>query len=67
MDGGKGETKSKDEKKRAEVTAKLQKVYDGTKEDVETALSDLDKKVDKAFTSGEKTAGTPSRRTTNAE
>ncbi|MER6101196.1 hypothetical protein ABT115_02330 [Streptomyces sp. NPDC001832] len=56
VDGGKGETKSKDEKRRAEVTAKLQKVYDGTKKDVETTLSDLDKKVDTAFTSGEKAA-----------
>ncbi|MEV0580877.1 hypothetical protein [Streptomyces sp. NPDC050392] len=56
VDGGKGETKSKDEKKRAEVTAKLQKVYDGTKKDVETTLSGLDKKVDTAFTAGEKAA-----------
>ncbi|WP_110084952.1 DUF1524 domain-containing protein [Streptomyces sp. NRRL WC-3549] len=56
VDGGKGETKSKDEKKRAEVTAKLQKVYDTTKKDVETTLSGLDKKVDTAFTSGEKAA-----------
>ncbi|MFJ2627206.1 hypothetical protein ACIO6T_28275 [Streptomyces sp. NPDC087532] len=56
VDGGKGETKSKDEKRRAEVTAKLQKVYDGTKKDVETTLSDLDKKVDTAFTAGEKAA-----------
>ncbi|WP_328897858.1 phage tail protein [Streptomyces sp. NBC_00236] len=56
VDGGKGETKSKDEKKRAEVTAKLQKVYDGTKKDVETTLSDVDKKVDTAFTAGEKAA-----------
>ncbi|MEU2025483.1 hypothetical protein ABZ565_25535 [Streptomyces sp. NPDC016469] len=56
VDGGKGETKSKDEKKRAEVTAKLQKVYDGTKKDVETTLSGLDQKVDAAFTSGEKAA-----------
>ncbi|HEY9328472.1 MAG TPA: hypothetical protein VIS09_09595 [Streptomyces sp.] len=56
VDGGKGETKSKDEKKRAEVTARLQKVYDGTKKDVETTLSDLDKKVDTAFTAGEKSA-----------
>lgn len=56
VDGGKGETKSKDEQKRAEVTAKLQKVYDGTKKDVETTLSDLDKKVDTAFTAGEKSA-----------
>lgn len=56
VDGGKGETKSKDEKKRADVTAKLQKVYDGTKKDVEATLSGLDKKVDAAFTSGEKAA-----------
>ncbi|WP_239081701.1 hypothetical protein [Streptomyces sp. SID9727] len=56
VDGGKGETKSKDEKKRAEVTAKLQKVYDGTKKDVEATLSGLDQKVDAAFTSGEKAA-----------
>ncbi|MFD3918766.1 hypothetical protein [Streptomyces sp. NPDC058595] len=56
VDGGKGETKSKDEKKRSEVTAKLQKVYDGTKKDVEETLSGLDKKVDTAFTSGEKAA-----------
>ncbi|WP_330241936.1 phage tail protein [Streptomyces sp. NBC_00525] len=56
VDGGKGEAKSKDEKKRAEVTAKLQKVYDGTKKDVEATLSGLDKKVDAAFTSGEKAA-----------
>ncbi|MFH8472086.1 hypothetical protein [Streptomyces sp. NPDC018000] len=56
VDGGKGETKSKDEKKRAEVTAKLQTVYDSTKRDVEGTLSDLDKKVDTAFTQGEKAA-----------
>ncbi|WP_239009164.1 hypothetical protein [Streptomyces sp. CFMR 7] len=56
VDGGKNDTKSKDEKKRAEVTAKLQKVYDSTKKDVEETLSGLDKKVDAAFTSGEKAA-----------
>ncbi|MFJ3608650.1 DddA-like double-stranded DNA deaminase toxin [Streptomyces anulatus] len=56
VDGGKNDTKSKDEKKRAEVTTKLQKVYDGTKKDVEDTLSGLDKKVDSAFTSGEKSA-----------
>ncbi|MFH8374742.1 hypothetical protein ACH4A7_14575 [Streptomyces cyaneofuscatus] len=56
VDGGKTDTRSKDEKKRAEVTAKLQKVYDGTKKDVEETLSGLDKKVDSAFTSGEKAA-----------
>ncbi|WP_405434455.1 phage tail protein [Streptomyces anulatus] len=56
VDGGKNDTKSKDEKKRAEVTAKLRHVYDGTKKDVEDTLSGLDKKVDTAFTSGEKAA-----------
>ncbi|MGY5068499.1 hypothetical protein [Streptomyces griseus] len=56
VDGGKNDTKSKDEKKRAEVTAKLRHVYDGTKKDVEDTLSGLDKKVDSAFTAGEKSA-----------
>ncbi|MER6499118.1 hypothetical protein ABT218_06880 [Streptomyces sp. NPDC001455] len=56
VDGGKGETKTRDEKRRAEVTAKLQKVYDTTKKDVEETLSGLDKKVDTAFTAGEKAA-----------
>ncbi|MGY3340747.1 hypothetical protein ACVW0K_006846 [Streptomyces filamentosus] len=56
VDGGKGETKSKDEQKRAEVTAKLQKVFDATKKDVETTLTGLDQKVDTAFTTGEKAA-----------
>ncbi|MFF5971222.1 hypothetical protein ACFY7C_06800 [Streptomyces sp. NPDC012769] len=56
VDGGKGETKSKDERKRAEVTAKLQKVFDTTKKDVEATLEGLDKKVDTAFTTGEKSA-----------
>lgn len=56
VDGGKGETKSKDEQKRAEVTAKLQKVFDATKKDVESTLSGLDKLVDEKFTAGEKEA-----------
>ncbi|MEU8541343.1 hypothetical protein AB0C52_15360 [Streptomyces sp. NPDC048717] len=56
VDGGKGETKSKDEKKRAAVTAKLQHVFDTTKRDVEGILGGLDKKVDDAFTKGEKGA-----------
>ncbi|MEU8882428.1 hypothetical protein [Streptomyces hydrogenans] len=56
VDGGKGETKSKDERKRAEVTAKLQKVFDATKKDVEATLTSLDQKVDTAFTTGEKSA-----------
>ncbi|WP_335932616.1 hypothetical protein [Streptomyces sp. PTD5-9] len=56
VDGGKSDTKSRDEKRRAEATAKLQKVYDATKKDVEETLSGLDKKVDTAFTAGEKAA-----------
>ncbi|WP_338932840.1 hypothetical protein WEB32_31075 [Streptomyces netropsis] len=56
VDGGKGETKSKDEQKRTEVTAKLQKVFDDTKKDVEGTLSGLDKTVDDQFTRGEKAA-----------
>ncbi|MFF5720845.1 hypothetical protein [Streptomyces buecherae] len=56
VDGGKGETKSKDEKKREEVTAKLQKVFDATKKDVESTLEGLDKKVDDQFAKGEKAA-----------
>jgi hypothetical protein len=53
---GKSGTKSKDEDKRKEVTALLQKVFDRTKCDVEKILSDLDKKVDRQFTDGEKRA-----------
>ncbi|PVE11562.1 hypothetical protein Y717_00910 [Streptomyces scopuliridis RB72] len=56
VDGGKGETKSADEKKREQVTAKLQKVFDATQKDVEKILGDLDGKVDKQFTEGEKRA-----------
>ncbi|MFF2012616.1 hypothetical protein ACFVWY_26570, partial [Streptomyces sp. NPDC058195] len=56
VDGGKGDTKTRDEKRRAEATAKLQKVYDATKKDVETTLTGLDAKVDTAFTTGEKAA-----------
>lgn len=56
VDGGKGETKSKDERKRAEVTARLRQVFDDTKKDVEGILSGLDKTVDDQFTQGEKAA-----------
>ncbi|MFE9006389.1 hypothetical protein ACFYOY_30330 [Streptomyces sp. NPDC007875] len=56
VDGGKGEAKSKDEKKREEVTAKLQKVFDATQKDVEGILNSLDGKVDKQFEEGEKKA-----------
>lgn len=56
VDGGKGAAKSADERKRAEVTARLQKVFDATKSDVEKTLSGLDKLVDDRFTAGEKAA-----------
>jgi hypothetical protein len=56
VDGGKGQAKSKDEQKRAEVTSRLQKVFDATKKDVEAILSGLDKKVDQQFTAGEQKA-----------
>ncbi|MFI7296518.1 hypothetical protein [Streptomyces sp. NPDC050121] len=56
VDGGKGAAKSADERRRAEVTARLQKVFDGTKTDVERTLSGLDKLVDERFTAGEKAA-----------
>ncbi|MGW7291429.1 hypothetical protein ACWGIB_03415 [Streptomyces xiamenensis] len=56
VDSGKTETKSADEKKREQVTAKLQKVFDDTKTDVEKTLDGLDDKVDTQFTNGEKRA-----------
>ncbi|MFF2376523.1 hypothetical protein ACFVUW_19295 [Streptomyces xiamenensis] len=56
VDSGKTETKSEDEKKREQVTAKLQKVFDDTKTDVEKTLDGLDDKVDTQFTNGEKRA-----------
>jgi hypothetical protein len=55
---GKQGTKSRDEDKRSQVTALLQKVFDDTKCDVEKILSDLDKKVDDQFSRGEKRART---------
>jgi hypothetical protein len=53
---GKTGAKSTDEQKRAQVTAKLQAVFDATKTDVEKILEKLDDKVDKQFTDEEKTA-----------
>jgi len=53
---GQNSTQTGDEAKRAQVTAKLQTVFDATKTDVENILSGLDKKVDDAFGSGEKAA-----------
>ncbi|MER6958470.1 hypothetical protein [Streptomyces sp. NPDC000618] len=46
----------KDESKRAQVTAKLQVVFDATQKDVEGILTGLDKKVDDSFSAGEKAA-----------
>ncbi|GAB2587193.1 hypothetical protein GCM10027168_19980 [Streptomyces capparidis] len=56
VDGGKGETKSADERRRQEATARLQKVFDATQHDVRKILDDLDGKVDRQFTDGEKKA-----------
>ncbi|MEV4758645.1 hypothetical protein AB0J86_26575, partial [Micromonospora sp. NPDC049559] len=56
VSAGKEGAKSSDEAKRAQVTARLQKVFDATKKDVEDILSGLDRKVDDAFTKGEKAA-----------
>ncbi|GLZ00745.1 hypothetical protein [Actinoplanes sp. NBRC 103695] len=55
---GKGQqgAQGKDESKRAQVTAKLQTVFDATQKDVEAILTGLDTKVDDSFTTGEKTA-----------
>ncbi|WP_253842323.1 hypothetical protein [Actinokineospora globicatena] len=53
VSAGKQGAKSKDEVQRAQVTATLQKVFDAAKSDVETILSELDKKVDDRFTAGE--------------
>lgn len=53
---GKEGAKGEDESKRAQVTAKLQKVFDATKKDVEDILNGLDKKVDDKFDAGEKAA-----------
>jgi hypothetical protein len=53
---GKTGAKGRDEQKRAQVTAILQRVFDRTKADVEKTLSDLDGKVDRQFTDEEKSA-----------
>ena len=53
---GREGAKGSDEQKRAQATAKLQKVFDATKKDVEDILSGLDKKVDERFAKDEKAA-----------
>ena len=52
----KGKTKSKDEQKRAEVTAKVQAIFDATEADVKKILDGIDPKVEKEFEAGEKAA-----------
>ncbi|GLZ76504.1 hypothetical protein Afil01_13110 [Actinorhabdospora filicis] len=53
VSSGKGKAQSEDERKRVEVTGKLQKVFDATKTDVEKILTELDGKVDAKFTTEE--------------
>ncbi|WP_232490813.1 hypothetical protein [Mycobacterium dioxanotrophicus] len=52
----KGKTKSKDEAKRAEVTAKVQAIFAATEADVKKILDGIDPKVEKAFEDGEASA-----------
>ena len=52
----KGKTKSKDEAKRAEVTAKVQSIYAGTETAVKKILDGIDPKVERQFEEGEKDA-----------
>ena len=54
--GHKGEAKSQDEAKRAQVAADIQGIYDKTKTETTEILTGLDGKVDSAFTSGEEQA-----------
>lgn len=49
----KGKTKSKDETKRAEVTAKVQGIFAATDADVKKILDGIDPKVEAAFEKGE--------------
>ena len=48
----KGKTKSKDEAKRAEVTAKIQSIFAATEADVKKILDGIDPKVEKEFETG---------------
>ncbi|MGW6128563.1 phage tail protein [Cellulomonas sp. NPDC055163] len=54
----KGATKSKDEVRRAEVTARVQGIFAATEADVKKLLDGLDPKVETAFDTGEKAART---------
>jgi hypothetical protein len=49
----KAKTKSKDEAKRAEVTARIQAIFAATEADVKKILDGIDPKVEKAFEEGE--------------
>ncbi len=49
----KGKAKSKDEAKRAEVTAKIQSIFTATEADVKKILDGIDPKVEAAFDQGE--------------
>lgn len=49
----KGKTKSKDEARRAEVTAKVQAIFAATEADVKKTLNGIDPEVDKEFETGE--------------
>jgi hypothetical protein len=51
--GKKGETKSKDELKRKEVSDHINSIFDKTKQDVDGILKGLDEKVDAEFAGGE--------------
>ncbi len=55
----KGKTKSKDEQKRAEVTAKVQSIFEATEADVKKILDGIDPKVEKEFELGRE--GRPAR------
>ena len=48
----KGKTKTKDEAKRAEVTAKIQSIFTATEADVKKILDGIDPKVEKEFNAG---------------
>ncbi|MEO9326045.1 hypothetical protein ABFT23_21305 [Nocardioides sp. C4-1] len=52
----KGQAKSKDEAKRAEVTARVQSIFTATEADVKKILNGIDAKVDAAFETGEASA-----------
>jgi hypothetical protein len=52
----KGKAKSKDEQRRAEVTAKIQGIFNAAEADVKKILDGIDPKVEIAFEQGEKRA-----------